>query len=923
REAFKVYEEVLGIDFVETTDASADFRFSDNKSGAYAGSSYGVVGGMGYISYTNINIQSSWYGSSSALDGYTFQTALHEIGHAMGLGHQGNYNGSANYANDARFANDSWQGSMMSYFSQTSNTAVDASYAFLLSPMAVDWIALDHLYSEYGFSSDNAFAGDTVYGFNTNISASVSASWADLSTYADNTAFTIVDGSGTDTVDFSGYSQDQRIDLTVTEGSMIQATISDVGGMTGNMQLAEGVVIENAITGAGDDVIIGNDASNTLDGGAGDDTLTGGEGDDHLIGGLGTDAAVFNGDYADFSFTAGLNFFDVLGEGLDRVFDSIENLIFDDQTVAYDDLVGSGPAPTTASDPDPDAQNDAISLAEGAVGVFDLFGDNGSGADAHSEGLSFDVIAVNGAAPGTFALASGADVTILANGSMTFDTNGAYDSLAVGQTETETVTYTIEATDGGTDTATVTITVSGTNDGPVALADGFTVAEDVTLNGNLLADNGSGADSDVDASDTVEITHVNGQAINAAITLASGAILTVSADGTFSYNQNDAFEALDDGQTAMETFTYTISDGNGGTDTASVSIRIDGADVILTQIGTIGRDELIGTSYGDTLSGGDDRDMLDGGADDDILMGDAGRDKLYGGDGDDDLSGGTDSDRMYGGADNDELRGEEGADRMYGDGGDDNLIGGAGRDALDGGYGSDTLDGGADNDNLKGGYGDDELYGGAGDDRMRAGAGDDFMEDTEGNNTFSGEGGNDEMRGGNGDDRMRGGDGNDQLVAGDGDNRLSGDRGMDELYSGSGNDRLSGGSEDDLLDAGAGDDNLRGGTGNDSLFGGDGADKITGGSGDDLVSGGTGDDEMRGGAGADTFVFDSLNFGNDVIRDFRAGDLLDFSSLGLDVDDFTITANGRDAVLTLNSDADQSVTLQRVNIDTVDHLDFV
>lgn len=152
REAFKVYEEVLGIDFVETSDANADFRFSDNKSGAYAGSAYGVVGGMGYISYANVNIQSSWYGSSSALDGYTFQTALHEIGHAMGLGHQGNYNGSANYANDARFANDSWQGSMMSYFSQTSNTAVDASYAFLLSPMAVDWIALDHLYSEYGFS---------------------------------------------------------------------------------------------------------------------------------------------------------------------------------------------------------------------------------------------------------------------------------------------------------------------------------------------------------------------------------------------------------------------------------------------------------------------------------------------------------------------------------------------------------------------------------------------------------------------------------------------------------------------------------------------------------------------------------------------------------------------------------------------------
>ena len=142
REAFKVYEAMLGIDFVETTATNADFRFSDDSSGAYAGSSYGVITGQGYHIYSIVNIAASWYGSSSALDGYTFQTALHEIGHALGLGHQGDYNGSASYANDAHFANDSWQGSMMSYFSQSTNTAVDASYAFLLSPMAVDWVAL-------------------------------------------------------------------------------------------------------------------------------------------------------------------------------------------------------------------------------------------------------------------------------------------------------------------------------------------------------------------------------------------------------------------------------------------------------------------------------------------------------------------------------------------------------------------------------------------------------------------------------------------------------------------------------------------------------------------------------------------------------------------------------------------------------------
>ena len=979
REAFKVYEEVLGIDFVESSSASADFRFSDNSSGAYAGSAYGVVGGQGYISYANINVASNWYGSSSVVDGYTFQTILHEIGHAMGLGHQGNYNGSASYSSDARFANDSWQGSMMSYFSQTQNTAIDASYAFLLSPMAVDWIALDTLYGEYGFTSDNAFSGDTVYGFNTNISGSVSTTWADLATYADSMAFTIVDGSGTDTVDFSGYSADQRIDLTVTDGSMTQATTSDIGGETGNMQLAEGVVIENATSGDGDDVIIGNDANNTLDGGGGDDTLTGGAGDDHLIGGTGTDAAVFNGAYADFTFTEGSSFFDVIGEGIDRVFDSIENLIFDDQTVAYGDLVGNGTAPGPTPTPaaiDPDARNDALTVAEGGTITVDLFADNGSGADSHSEGDSFAVTAVNGNAPGTITMASGATATVTSNGQITFDTNGAYDSLGVGEVATETATYTIEDSDGGTDTATVTITITGANDAASAVNDTFTVDEDLVLTGNLLAN-----DSDVDTSDTLTVTQIDGQSFNGTITLASGALLTINADGTFSYDQNDAFSNLDDGDTATETFSYTLSDGNGGTDTANVQITIEGQDVIVNQAGGAGRDTLTGTDYADTLMGHGGDDMLDGGLEADMLNGGDGRDKLYGGGGADDIDGGLGRDRLYGGfgddhldgglgddsidggAGNDEIVGGDGRDRMAGGGGNDDITGGAGRDALDGGAGDDVLFGGTENDRLVGRDGDDELYGGAGNDRMDGGAGVDIITDTEGNNTFSGGDGNDVMTAGDGDDRMRGGNdddilfgaegdnrmsgdngndelyagagddnlrggsGDDLLIAGDGDNRLSGDRGNDQLYAGDGVDRMSGGAGDDLLIALAGDDNLRGGSGNDSLFGGDGDDSIDGGTNNDVIEGGLGNDYMKGGRGIDQFVFNHAAFGADTIRDFEDGiDVLDFSSIGLDFNDFTFTIGGtrdRDTIMTLNSDPAQSVTFIRTDVSEFDQSDFV
>src|SRR4029077_5019430 len=204
--------------------------------------------------------------------GYKFMTLIHEIGHALGLEHPGDYDASdrkqVSYANSAEYIEDSRQYTVMSYFS-AANTGAYHAEAFASTPLMHDIVALQRL---YGANLDTR-NDDTIYGFGSNADRDA----FHIESTQDTVVFSIWDGGGNDTLDLSGFAHDQLIDLR-------PGTFSNAGRLTGNISIAPGVIIEAAIGGSGDDLIGGNDADNTLYGGAGDDTLEGGDGADTLDG---------------------------------------------------------------------------------------------------------------------------------------------------------------------------------------------------------------------------------------------------------------------------------------------------------------------------------------------------------------------------------------------------------------------------------------------------------------------------------------------------------------------------------------------------------------------------------------------------------------------------------------------------------------
>lgn len=129
-------------------------------------------------------------------------------------------------------------------------------------------------------------------------------------------------------------------------------------------------------------------------------------------------------------------------------------------------------------------------------------------------------------------------------------------------------------------------------------------------------------DTDADGN-PLEVTAVSAKSAN-------GAIVLLNPDGNISYDPTGSADirALSEGETLTDTFTYTISDGSGGTSSASVSIMVDGSG--RTFIGDTSSATVSGKSSDDFIDGLAGNDQLKGKGGDDIFVGGEGNDKIFG-----------------------------------------------------------------------------------------------------------------------------------------------------------------------------------------------------------------------------------------------------------------------------------------------------
>jgi flagellin-like hook-associated protein FlgL len=355
---FSLWDDVLAIDFEEVDESSGsddvgELRVAFTDDGeqygraafAYAPGNSAFSGDIWFETADNSAFDSSGIGS----DGYSFRSALHEAGHAIGLSHPFG-DGSSVTGTALPDEQDIMRNTLMSYTNVDRNqmftvTVNDDNGSNTYTYDELENITTTGSYSvSYGFTDVSAstpmlydiLTGQYLYG-----AAEDTRTGDDNYSFTDTpqTIQTIYDSDGTDTIDASAQTRSSEINLAAgafssigrfTATEQLSALNSNLSGVydgivswldtandnrsdavssdmnaasllysgEDNVAIAYGVEIENALGGAGDDTITGNNLNNLLVGNGGDDTLDGGTGD--------ADVAKFRGARDDYTIsTAG------------------------------------------------------------------------------------------------------------------------------------------------------------------------------------------------------------------------------------------------------------------------------------------------------------------------------------------------------------------------------------------------------------------------------------------------------------------------------------------------------------------------------------------------------------------------------------------------------------------------------------------
>ena len=641
--ALQTWDDLILPDLQRTTSTSSNIEFGTSTTGvSYAHAYFPTIGSV-WFNRAYADLMTPQVGRHS------FVSYVHEIGHAFGLDHMGNYNGSGTWTPSNFF--DSGVYSVMSYFGPNWGSGQSKGEGLVAwadwvgtngqlyspqTPMLNDIMAIQSI---YGIETTTR-STDSIYGFGSNITDKLSVIY-DFSVNL-NPIITIYDSNGIDTLNLSGWSTTNTINL-------MPGSYSSGNNMTYNIAIAYTSDIENATGGSGSDTITGNLLNNRLDGGTGNDLISGGNGDDTLIagggndtldGGVGVDSVVFSGAWSSYSFSSSGNqeftFINSLtGSDILRNF---ENFIFSDATKSLNELLGTPPTPAL---PAVSISATSASLAEGHSGTTAYtFTVSLNTTSATMQTIDWSVTGFGSASANT-------DDFLATSGTVTFqpgETAKTLQILVSGDSAFESnegFTVTLSNPSAGLILGTQTANGTILNDDFLASEDDYPLA---TNTSGVLSINGAELSGSIEKmydgdlfkvsliAGTTYVFNLNkvGGDLNPYLELFNPSLLGVA----FNDNANSATTNSQIIYTAPATGTYYLAAWDYSSATGTYSIKattfkgqiLNGDSGANTLTGTVGDDSLFGLEGNDTLNGDAGADLLDGGG---------GLDSLTGGNGDD------------------------------------------------------------------------------------------------------------------------------------------------------------------------------------------------------------------------------------------------------------------------------------------------